>query len=123
MVIGTMSNKVAYEIMTKKYIALIEGGKLTWRKNWKNVTAPMNGQTHYVYKGFLNILATWGRYESNCWYTFNQVKKLGGSVNKGEHATPIVQWFPMDVDSGRKVMKGGVMVPEMKKIFCLKVID
>jgi antirestriction protein ArdC len=124
MVISNMlNNKVAYEMLTRKYITLMESGKLTWRKNWTNVTAPMNGQTHRAYKRFLNIISTWGRYESNCWYTFAQVRKLGGHVKKDEHATPIYSWFPYEVNSGKMVEKNGAMVPEMKTIFCMKVLD
>jgi antirestriction protein ArdC len=125
MVISNMAlnNKVAYEMLTRKYITLIESGKLTWNKQWANVTAPMNGATHYAYKGFLNILSTWGRYDSNCWYTFAQVKKLGGNVKKDEHATPIFSWFPYQVDSGHMVEKDGVMVPEKKTIMLMKVFD
>jgi len=44
----------------------------------------------------LDSVAMSAGYRHNLWATFKQVKAMGGSVLKGEKATPIVLWKPVE---------------------------
>src|SRR5271167_473951 len=80
-----------YEVVTEQVIRQLESGVAPWRKPWRT-ESPCNLISQKPYRG-LNVfmLATQGS-ESRFWLTFNQAKKLGGYVKKGEHATTVVFW-------------------------------
>jgi antirestriction protein ArdC len=80
-----------YEIITDKIIKQLESGVAPWRKPWTCQT-PANLITQKEYRG-LNIftLASQG-FPSRFWLTFNQAKKLGGSIRKGERSSPVIFW-------------------------------
>ena len=77
--------------VTEQVIRQLEQGVTPWRKPWRT-DAPVNLISGKPYRG-LNVfmLATQG-YESRYWLTFNQAKKLGGHVKKGEHSSLVVFW-------------------------------
>ncbi len=80
-----------YEIITDKIIKQLESGVAPWRKPWTCQTRA-NLITQKEYRG-LNIftLASQG-FPSRFWLTFNQAKKLGGSIRKGERSSPVIFW-------------------------------
>ena len=78
--------------ITERIIAMLEKGVAPWRKPWKPGTCPRSGSTGKVYRGInLIILASYG-YSNPVWFTFNQIRKLGGAVRKGEKSAPVVYW-------------------------------
>lgn len=78
--------------ITERILKMLESGVAPWRVPWKPGNAPRSGSTGKVYRGInLIILASYG-YGNPVWFTFNQIRKLGGSVNKGEKSSPIVYW-------------------------------
>jgi antirestriction protein ArdC len=80
-----------YEIVTEKIIKQLESGVAPWRKPWTCQT-PTNLFTQKEYRG-LNIftLASQG-FSSKFWLTFNQARKLGGRIRKGEKSSPVIFW-------------------------------
>jgi len=89
----------AYEKVTKKIIADLEKGELTWLKPWSagngpgRITRPLrhNGLPY----GGINVLmlraaAIEAGYLSHCWMTFKQARALGASVRKGEKGSVVV---------------------------------
>jgi len=80
-----------YEIITDKIIKQLESSGAPWRKPWTCQT-PANLLTQKEYRG-LNVftLASQG-FPSRFWLTFNQAKKLGGSIRKGERSSPVIFW-------------------------------
>jgi len=100
---------VAAEV-TARIIAALERGVAPWARPWKTTggdsfpgALPVNATTGKEYRG-ANILLLWitaevAGYADNRWLTFNQAKKLGGSVKKGERGTGLVFWkFVSKVD-------------------------
>lgn len=87
-----------YEEVTSAIVAELEAGVAPWVKPWKSGACgycmPVNAATNRAYRG-VNILALWsttvrGGYPTHRFVTFRQAQALGGSIRKGEKATPIV---------------------------------
>lgn len=68
-----------------------------WKPSWrKAMSLPINHTTNRYYRG-INVFMLWivGQskgYAHNNWASFKQWKKVGGSVRKGEHGTPIIYY-------------------------------
>jgi len=89
-----MSNKV-YEIVTQKVLESLENGVVPWHKPWKslyNLAMPHNLVSKKGYRGINVFLLAFADYDSPYWLTFNQCKKLGGKVIKGEKSRLVVFW-------------------------------
>lgn len=83
-----MSN-LAYEVVTKRIIELLEQGVTPWRRPWKNgkpVGGAVNWNTGRQYNGINQMLLGW----SGEWATFKQVKDAGGKVKKGEKSQTVI---------------------------------
>jgi antirestriction protein ArdC len=86
--------------ITNRIIADLEKGVLPWRKPWSAdhlVTAlPLSGSTGEPYHG-INAIMLWlaaadKGYKCRYWFTFDQAKKLGGNVKKGERSETAVYY-------------------------------
>lgn len=89
-----------HRMVTDRIIKQLEDHEQTWDKPW--VTVGMDGQpaqnaeTGNRYKGINQLLL--GNevgvkgYPLNKWLTFKQIKRLGGSVEKGEKASHVVAY-------------------------------
>lgn len=88
--------------MVEKIITKIESGDTgSWFKPWAGAGLPTNYSSKTMYNGF-NILsllytAEENEYKTNYWLTFNQLKKLGGKLNKGSTSTPVFFFKPMEI--------------------------
>ena len=98
----------AYDIITDRIIAALEQGTVPWRQPWNAETStPRSFASKRPYRGInvfmLTLTAQAAGYTSPYWATFNQVKKLGGSIRKGEKGTPVVLWkFIEKTEDGEK---------------------
>jgi antirestriction protein ArdC len=89
-----------YQEVTDRILQLLDQGVAPWRQPIKRSGAgdgtPKSLATGKAYRGinvFLLAMTGWAHgYESSYWATFNQVKKEGGSVRKGERSTLVVFW-------------------------------
>ena len=83
-----------YERITKQIIEQLKNGCVPWQKPW-HVTSPKNLLTGKAYRGINLLMLAFTDYECEYWATFQQIKKAGGTVQKGEHGTTIVytNWF------------------------------
>ncbi|MBD3672757.1 MAG: DUF1738 domain-containing protein [Planctomycetaceae bacterium] len=83
-----------YERITARILRNLEAGTIPWRKPWVGGEAghPRNLASGHFYRGINPFLLACTPYESPYWLTFNQAKKLGGSVRKGEKSTPVIFW-------------------------------
>ena len=91
-----MSSKV-HQIITDRIIEAIEQGKgLPWQKPWRGREGMPVNHRGIPYRGIntfiLSYAASVNGYKSNFWLTPNQVRKMGGTILKGEHVQYITFW-------------------------------
>ncbi len=89
---GSSNHIDVYQIVTDKIIELLEKGTVPWQLPWANAGMPMNLLSKRPYRGINVWLLSMLTYESNLFITFDQLKKLGGNVKKGEHGHVVVFW-------------------------------
>lgn len=86
------------EELTEKFVAALEQGEIPWAKPWQTLDhgLPRNMHTGREYSGgnrLMLMLAQLERgYADPRFATFEQIKALGGKVNKGERGMPIEVW-------------------------------
>lgn len=119
-----------HQEITDRIIKLIEEGTRPWVRGWvtggKTSAFPLR-VTGQPYSG-INVLLLWaaqheGGYEAATWMTFNQAKKLGGMVRKGERGTGIV--FASTFEKKDKDTGETEVIPFLKKytVFNVQQID
>lgn len=105
----------AYEVITNKFIESLENGLIPWQMPWTRSKAPRSIHGR-VYSGvnllLLMIQAEGKNWQSNIYATFNQVKKQGGHVSKGEKGSIVTGWF---VDVPPKYKKNPESCPQHEK--------
>lgn len=90
---NTTSAKLdVYEMVTNRIIELLEAGTVPWQKPWTEAGVPMNLMSKRPYRGINLWLLLSLDYERNLFLTWDQLKKIGGSVNKNEHGHIVVFW-------------------------------
>ena len=75
----------------KKIVSQLESGVVPWRKPW-TAKPPANLISQKEYRGLNTFLLGSQGFASRYWLTFNQAKKLGGTVRKGEKSSLVVFW-------------------------------
>ncbi|MDY4281308.1 MAG: zincin-like metallopeptidase domain-containing protein [[Pasteurella] mairii] len=120
-----------YQEITDRIIKCLEEGAAPWLKPWNspdyNLALPKNAVSGRLYSG-VNILLLWMAsaekgYKQSKWLTAQSANKLGGHVRKGEKATIIVNYRPVDRekldDEGNTILddEGN---PEMEHFALLK---
>jgi antirestriction protein ArdC len=103
-----------YERVTAGIISALEAGVQAgdYSCPWNRVKAsvggtsalPVNLASHRVYRG-VNVPILWcaaqaAGYDTQVWGTFKQWQDVGAVVRKGEKATHIVFWKPIEVSKG-----------------------
>lgn len=97
-----------------------------WEKPWFKVEngqgyLPKNFATGRNYSGFnivmLEITRLTGGYRFNQWVAFNQAKKMGGFVKKGEKGTPIIVFSPPKYETVKNPETGESEDKEVKPAF------
>ena len=84
-----------YQLVTDQIIALLEKGVIPWQKPWTDAGVPMNMFSKRHYRGINLWLLLSLNYERNLFLTWDQIKSVGGSVNKGEKGQIVVFWKPV----------------------------
>lgn len=89
----TPSTKLdVYELVTNRIIELLEVGTVPWQKPWTDAGVPMNLMSKRPYRGINLWLLLSLNYERNLFLTWDQLKKIGGSVNQGQHGHIVLFW-------------------------------
>lgn len=74
-----------YENITNKILKMLESGVSPWKKSWRAENMPINVATKYPYRGInVWLLLAAPTATTPNWLTYNQLKKLGGTINPGE---------------------------------------
>jgi antirestriction protein ArdC len=81
-----------YQIVSHRIITLLEKGTAPWQKPWADAGIPMNLISKRPYRGVNLWLLLSLEYERNLFLTWDQLKKIGGSVKQGEHGHVVIYW-------------------------------
>jgi antirestriction protein ArdC len=81
-----------YAIVTNRIIELLEQGTVPWQKPWTETGMPANFISKRPYRGINLWLLLSLNYERNLFLTWDQLKKIGGSVKQGEHGHIVIFW-------------------------------
>lgn len=108
-----------YQSVTDKIISALGQGVIPWIKPWSSTGStafhqpyPINAISRRPYSG-INLPLLWAEarmqgYNQDRWLTFNQARKAGGHIRKGERSTLAVLYKPMEREekdeSGRVVL-------------------
>ncbi len=93
------------DIVNHRIIALLEKGTVPWRAPWNGTLGPpRNLISNKPYQGLNQFLLSHLEYSSPYFLTFNQIKKLGGNVRKGEvgHLVTFWKWIEKKVERGEE---------------------
>lgn len=84
--------------VAQEIIDMLEKGTAPWQKPWASMECmlPHNGASKRKYHGMnalrLMYIASEKKYNDPRWFTFNQIKELGGHVLKGQSGTVVTYW-------------------------------
>lgn len=81
-----------YEMVSNRIIELLEAGTIPWQQPWGDSGVPMNVISKRPYRGINLWLLLSLNYERNVFLTWDQLKKIGGSVLQGQHGHIVVFW-------------------------------
>ena len=85
-----------YQDVTDRIVAALEDGVAPWVRPWRSTGSFRNATTERPYHGVNTLLLAVETlahgYDDPRWITYQQARKLGGHVRKGEHGTRIVFW-------------------------------
>ncbi|MDH0645249.1 zincin-like metallopeptidase domain-containing protein [Pseudomonas sp. GD03858] len=101
-----------YLDVTNKIVSALSQGVIPWIKPWTtsgssaDAPFPINAITRRPYAG-INIPLLWAEarlrgYRQDRWLTYNQARKAGGHVRKGEQSTLAVLYNPMSKEAHDK---------------------
>jgi len=95
-----------YEAVTAQIVAAIEKGAgsciMPWHGGVVPVAMPLNALTEMPYRG-INVVSLWAAaatklYPSGYWASYEQWRKLGAQVRKGERGSVIIFYKKLDGD-------------------------
>ena len=110
----------AYQVITERIMELLEQGTAPWHKPWKGGGEAMNLLSKRGYRGINRFLLNVASYISPYWLTFNQAKKLGGTIRKGEKSTPVVFWKLLEKEDKHTGEKKEIPVLRYYRVFNLE---
>ncbi|WP_324680124.1 ArdC family protein [Hymenobacter sp. GOD-10R] len=82
----------AYQIITDRILAKMEGGEMPWQKPWHSLGAPRNYATGHTYTGINTFLLHFLNNGLPLFLTFCQAQQLGGHVRQGAKGFPIIYY-------------------------------
>lgn len=110
-------------MVTERIIEKLEAGIIPWKKTWSGGNSPANLTTGKPYKGINRFLLGCQGFESKYWLTFNQARTLGASVKKGEKASIIVFYSPIDKPKAKDTPKGEKPGKKAARSFILRYFN
>ena len=103
-----------YQELTDKIIAALDAGTAPWRRPWDKTacggaTAPVNAATGHRYRGInlfvLGMSPLAFASNDSRWCSYRQAAARGWQVQKGEKATPVYFYKPIEIED--KTSDGG----------------
>ena len=111
-----MKKEKIYTTVTNRFVEALKNGAPPWIKPWSDtsdkVTRPVNAVTERKYSG-INVTVLWTAATSNGfkrdrWLTYNQARKAGGHVRRGEKGTVAILY--RDIEVRRKDESGELIL-------------
>jgi antirestriction protein ArdC len=78
-----------YESITARFIEQLQKGTVPWQRPWSGVQNLVSRKT---YRGINSLILGGSEFQSPYWVSFKQAKDLGGTIRKGEKATPVIYY-------------------------------
>lgn len=114
-----MASQKIYDMITERVINQIQDAIIAaengntrviapWNKPWFDTGTPTNLVSKKAYRGINVFLLSMLGYVSPYFLSFNQAKKMGGTVKKGEKGFPVIFWKWVEVtedEDGNKLAK------------------
>lgn len=100
-----------YEIVTNQIIERLEEGTIPWRRPFQSHIA-VNWQTQRSYRGINTILLPEGEYA-----TFNQIKKAGGKIKKGEKSRIAIFWKLLEKENKKTEETEHIPIARYYRVF------
>lgn len=116
-----MTNTNVYEMITNKFIKMMEGGVIPWERPWSGVAGIDGGAFNRVSKKSYSILNQCLLSKPGEWASFKQWNELGGKVRRGEKSEFVVFWKITPVER-EKVNEAGETVTEKVTIPVLRYL-
>ncbi len=111
-----------HQTVTTRIVVMLEtaqanGAEMPWCRPGVAHSRPTNVVSKQRYRG-INVLSLWAvadvaNYRTGLWATFRQWQEFGAQVRKGESATPVVFYKPLQVADEKANPANGV-VPEAR---------
>lgn len=115
---STQTTKIdVYQMVTDRIIALLEAGTVPWQKPWTEAGTPMNLLSKRPYRGINFWLLYSLNYEHNLFLTWEQLKSIGGSVQRGEKGHIIVFWSNVPKKPEEKDEQGNLKTVPMLRYY------
>lgn len=98
------SQNAVRDSITNRIIEALKAGTIPWRKPWTTIADPVRLPTNFVtkkaYQG-INVLLLWltqqqRGYPISYWASYKAWEQVGAQVRRGEKATNIVLWKPIE---------------------------
>jgi antirestriction protein ArdC len=108
-----------YAMVTGRIIELLNVGTVPWQRPWREAGMPANLISKRPYRGINIWLLLSLNYSRHLYLTWDQLKKLGGSVKQGEHGHVIVFWGSVEgvEDDSKKTPKKHIPILRYYKVF------
>jgi len=104
---GSSSTPIdVHEIINTQFITYLEHGIIPWHISWDYGDIPRNLISGRAYGGINLWSLLVAGYERNLFLSWEQIKAIGGSVNKGETGHIVAYWQKRDKQAESK--KGGL---------------
>lgn len=95
-----MSRIDVYQSVTDRIVASLEKGVVPWKRPWVG-GGPINVRSGRPYRGVNIFLLGISEYGDPRWGTYKAIREAGGNVRKGEKATWIILWKPVQKRDGK----------------------
>jgi antirestriction protein ArdC len=125
-----MSSFDVYQTVTDQIVAMLEAGVVPWRSPILGRTSaghPRNLESGKQYRGvnvFLLAFTAFAKgYGSSYWLTFNQAKKRGGMVRKGESSSMVVFWRQYETTDKETGLPTTVPILRYYNVFNAEQVD
>jgi len=108
--------KSAYDIITERILDIMAKGTIPWQAGWIGGQRPSNLISRKPYRGINALVLGIAGYNSSYWLTFNQARKKGGRIRKGEKGTPVVfwKWLEKEIEDSATGEKRTARIPLLR---------